>query len=69
MTPEEQLWFDRKVYGMSVERQLEDGTVERIDPRTIRVVKEDNDKNYPIPMVRPEGYGDRSFETIIEIPK
>jgi len=39
MTHEQQIKLDMDLYGNAFERLLPDGTKERIDPTTIRVIK------------------------------
>lgn len=46
MTHEQQIKLDLDLYGQAFERWLPDGTIERIDPTTIRVIrlpKKDNE--------------------------
>jgi hypothetical protein len=49
MTHEEQIEADLIMYGVAVERELPDGSIERIDPTTIRVItrQDRDDKFFP----------------------
>lgn len=51
MSIDEQLEFDRELYGVSVER-LVDGVRERLDPTTVKVVtvNPNNILFYPVPV-------------------
>lgn len=43
MTHEEQIERDLMFYGIAVERKLDDGTIERIDPKSLKFI-------YPKPL-------------------
>jgi len=47
LTHEQQIDLDLKMYGCSFERLLPDGTIERIDPTTVRMKQIEKDKIYP----------------------
>lgn len=46
----EKLLMDRFIYGISIEHQKEDGTIERIDPTKVKIVVETKkDQYFPLP--------------------
>lgn len=58
MTHEEQIESDLVLYGIAVERKLEDGTIERIDPKSLKFIypkslrfEEDKKAYMPVPVV------------------
>lgn len=68
MTTQEQLDYDLKIYGVSMERLKEDGNTERLDPTTVKIRKIVDDKFMPIPLVKPEDWPKERLE-IIETKK